>query len=252
MKYRVDELLVIRKMVESRIKAYKMIIDGKVKVENQVIYKPSKKFPLNVKIEIEPLPEFQFVSRGGYKLKEAIEKFKIDVKDKICLDIGASTGGFTDCLLKYGAQKVIALDNGKNQLHPSLLKNSNIINIENFNAKNINLFFQNNSLAKEIEIITIDVSFISVTLVTQSLAKVKNEKKLHLIILIKPNFEINKDERKFLKKGVLKDRKKLICVTLRTLKKIRNQGFKFIKIIPSPIKGNKGNTEFLAYFIKET
>ncbi|MFN4220412.1 MAG: TlyA family RNA methyltransferase [bacterium] len=251
MKYRLDEILVIRKMIDSRIKAYKMIVDGKVKVENQIVYKPSKKFPLNVNIEIEPLPEMEFVSRGGYKLKEAIEKFNIDVKNKVCMDIGASTGGFTDCLLKYGAKKVIAIDNGKNQLHPSLLKNPNVINIENFNAKNINLFFQNNSLSKEIEIIAIDVSFISVTLITESLAKVKNEKKLNLIILIKPNFEINKDERKFLKKGVLKDRKKLILITLRTLKKIRNQGFKFIKIIPSPIKGDKGNTEFLAYFIKE-
>ncbi|MFN3478481.1 MAG: S4 domain-containing protein, partial [bacterium] len=83
MKYRLDEILVIRKMVDSRIKAYKMIVDGKVKVENQTVYKPSKKIPLNVNIEIEPLPEIEFVSRGGYKLKEAIEKFNIDVKNKV-------------------------------------------------------------------------------------------------------------------------------------------------------------------------
>ncbi|MEN3015008.1 MAG: TlyA family RNA methyltransferase [bacterium] len=257
MKYRLDELLVLKKLVESRIKAQKLILDGKVKVNGQVIYKISKKFPQEVVIEVEN--PVDYVSRGGYKLEKAITEFSkhnFSVEGKVCLDIGASTGGFTECLLNHKAKFVIALDNGKSQLHPKLLKNPNVINIEKFNAKNIHLLFQNPTafginldIVKHVEIIVIDVSFISLTHITQPLTLIDN--KFKMITLIKPNFELTKQERKYLKKGVLRDRKKVIQVLLRTLKTISKQGYKFIKVIESPIKGYKGNTEFLAYFIKE-
>ncbi|MCX7758003.1 MAG: TlyA family RNA methyltransferase [bacterium] len=255
-KYRLDELLVLKNLVDSRIKAREFILDGKVYVDGQVFYKPSKKLREDVKIEINK--PTCFVSRGGYKLNKAINDFKLDVKNKVCIDIGASTGGFTDCLLKNEAKSVIAVDNGKNQLHQSLIKNPQIINIEEFNARNIEDLFKHpekykipKELINDTEIITIDVSFISVTLITQSISFIENKKKLNIVILIKPNFELTKKEIKYLKKGVLKDRKTILAVLLRTLKKIRNQGFKFINVIESPIKGDKGNTEFLAYFIKE-
>lgn len=260
-KYRLDELIVLKNLVDSRIKAQKLILDGKVKVENNIVYKPSKKFPIESKLEIQINNQEEFVSRGGKKLNKAIQEFSkygLEVENKICLDIGASTGGFTDCLLKHKAQLVIALDNGKNQLHPQIAQNPKVINIEQFNAKNINTLFENPlkfnihpEILTNIDIITIDVSFISATLITSSLRLIKNPKTINLIILIKPNFELTKKEKKYLKKGVIKDRKKIILTLLKTLKIIKNQGFKFIKVIESPIKGDKGNTEFLAYFIKE-
>ncbi len=254
-KYRLDELLVIKKLVDSRVKAQKLILDGKVLVEGKVLYKPAQKFDINTNINV--IQEEEFVSRGGYKLKAALDEFSkigLRVDDKVCLDIGASTGGFTDCLLKHGAKLVIALDNGKNQLHPKLLNNPNVINIEEFNARNLEKLFENKILQEilnKIEIITIDVSFISCTLITQSISKIKFGKPIHIVILIKPNFELQKNELKFLKKGVLKDNKKMFSVLLRTLRTIRKQGFKFIKVIKSPIKGDKGNVEFLVYYIKE-
>jgi len=253
MKYRLDEILFLKRIVDSRIKAQKLILDGKVLVNGQTIFKPSKKFPLEVNVEITK--ELEFVSRGGLKLQKAIEEFSkygLEVKDKICLDIGASTGGFTDCLLKNQAKLIIAIDNGKNQLHPSLQKNPQVISIEKFNAKNIHKLFQDSTPPQinETEIITMDVSFISATLITQSISLIQNTKPIHLVILIKPNFELEKSEVRFLRKGLLKDNKKIIEVLLRTLRKIRQQGFKFVKVIKSPIKGDKGNTEFLAYFIK--
>lgn len=255
-KYRLDELLVLKGLVESRVRAHKLILDGKVFIEGKPFYKPSKKFSEDINIEVQK--NFEFVSRGGYKLQKALETFQIDVKNKVCIDIGASTGGFTDCLLKNGAKIVISIDNGKNQLHPSLVNNQKVINIEKFNAKEINKIFespQNFKLSSEIinnvEIITIDVSFISATMITQAISLVKADKKLNIIVLIKPNFELRKDERKHLKKGVLKNPNMLFLILLRTIRKIRKQGFRFVGITESPIKGDKGNREFLVYFIKE-
>ena len=248
LKLRLDEYLVINKYVDSRVLAQKLILNSKVFVNNIVINKPSYKVKENDIVNVE-LTNEKYVSRGGYKLESAIKEFNIDVKDKVCLDIGASTGGFTDCLLYHNAKLVIALDNGYNQLHPKLKNNSKVINIEKFNAKEIHTIYDKLLSYGKIDIITIDVSFISVLKIFESLNRC-NLDNVKIISLIKPNFELNKDERKYIKKGILKDKKIIFKVVLRVLKNIRKMGFVFKGIIKSPILGTKGNQEFLALFEK--
>jgi 23S rRNA (cytidine1920-2'-O)/16S rRNA (cytidine1409-2'-O)-methyltransferase len=248
LKLRLDEYLVINKYVDSRVLAQKLILDSKVFINNIVINKPSYKVKENDTVKVE-LNNERYVSRGGYKLEAAIKEFNIDVKDKVCLDIGASTGGFTDCMLYHNAKLVIALDNGYNQLHPKLRNNSKVINIEKFNAKEIHTIYDKLVSYGKIDIITIDVSFISVLKIFESLNRC-NLDNVKIIPLIKPNFELNKDERKYIKKGVLKDKKIIFKVVLRVLKNIRKMGFVFKGIIKSPILGTKGNQEFLALFEK--
>lgn len=247
-KLRLDEFLVLNNYVESRVYAQKIIFDSKVVVNDKIITKPSYKVKENDVIKIYNLQE-KYVSRGGYKLEAAIKNFNIDVKEKVCLDIGASTGGFSDCLLQYQAKLVIALDNGCNQLHQKLKDNPKIINIEKFNAKEIHRIYDKLLSYGDIEVITIDVSFISVIKIFESLAKC-NLKNVKIIALIKPNFETSKTERKYLKKGVIKDKGVILKILFRVLKKIRNLGFVFRRVIKSPIVGAKGNQEFLALFEK--
>ncbi len=248
LKIRLDEFLVLNKYVESRVYAQKIIFDSKVLVNDKIITKPSYKIKDNDIIKILDLQE-KYVSRGGYKLEAAIKNFNIDVKEKICLDIGASTGGFSDCLLQNGAKLVIALDNGYNQLHQKLKNTPNIINIEKFNAKEIYKIYDKLLSYGNIELITIDVSFISVVKIFEALAKC-SLKNVKIICLIKPNFETEKNERKYLKKGVIKDKNIIFKLLFRVLKKVRNLGFRFIKVMRSPISGAKGNQEFLALFEK--
>ncbi|MGC8733970.1 MAG: TlyA family RNA methyltransferase [bacterium] len=248
MKLRLDEFLVVNKYVESRVLAQKLIFDSKVFVNDKVVTKPSYKVKKEDIISVKYVGE-KYVSRGGYKLEAAIKSFNIDVSNKICLDIGASTGGFTDCLLYHNAKLVIALDNGYNQLHPKLKNNPKVINIEKFNAKEIYNIYDKLLSYGKIEIITIDVSFISVLKIFEALSKC-NLENVKIISLIKPNFETLKDERKYIKKGVLKDKRIIFKILLRVLKIIRNLGFIFKGIIKSPILGSKGNQEFLALFQK--
>ena len=245
---RLDEFLVLKGFAESRAYAQKLIFDSKVFVNKKVINKPSYRIKDEDKVEVFDIKE-EYVSRGGYKLEHAINHFKINIKDKVCLDIGASTGGFTDCLLKHNAKLVIALDNGYNQLHPKLKTNPKVVSIEKFNAKNIHTIYQKLLNYGDIEVITIDVSFISVVKIFESLSKC-DLRNVKIISLIKPNFEIEKNERKYLKKGVIKDKVFIMKILFRTLKKIRNLGFIFKGVIKSSILGSKGNQEFLALFEK--
>lgn len=247
-KLRLDEYLVAKKYLDSRVLAQKLILNSKVFVNNKIINKPSYKVKEDDIVNIELVNE-RYVSRGGYKLEAAIKEFNIDLTDKVCLDIGASTGGFTDCLLYHNAKLVIALDNGYNQLHPKLKNNPKVINIEKFNAKEIYTIYDKLLSYGKISIITIDVSFISILKIFEALSKC-NLINVKIISLIKPNFELNKDERKYIKKGVLKDKKIIFKTVLRVLKNIRKMGFIFKGIIKSPILGTKGNQEFLALFEK--
>jgi 23S rRNA (cytidine1920-2'-O)/16S rRNA (cytidine1409-2'-O)-methyltransferase len=235
-KERIDKLLVDKGLVESREKAQALIMSGVVFVNNQKIDKPGTKVPTDANIHIkEKMP---YVSRGGFKLEKGLKVFNLDVKDKICLDIGSSTGGFTDCLLQNGAKKVYAVDVGKNQLHEKLIADSRVISIEEFNAR----YLTENEIPQKIDMLVCDVSFISITKILPNICNLLKED-FKGIILIKPQFELSKKE---VKDGVVKDKelhfkaiKSVIESLIQSCYCIKNLDF-------SPIKGPEGNIEFLA------
>ncbi len=240
-KQRIDILLANSGLVESRNKAQRLVMAGEVKVDGQLVHKSSELFDFSCNIVIKSKPKY--VSRGGLKLEKAITEFKInDIAGKICVDIGASTGGFTDCLLQNGAEKVYAVDVGYGQLHQSLRKNSRVIEMERVNVKDVKGF------PEPIDMVTIDVSFISLRRIFPIVKNWYEQKKIRVIALIKPQFEVG---RKIAAKGkgVIrsdKDRKKVVN---DILSKARDEGFYVLGVVESPIKGPKGNVEFLVYLV---
>ena len=241
-KERIDKLLVDRGLIESREKAQALIMSGVVFVNNQKIDKPGTKVPTDANIYIkEKMP---YVSRGGYKLEKGLKVFNVDVKDKVCLDIGSSTGGFTDCLLQNGAKKVYAVDVGKNQLHEKLRADSRVISIEEFNAR----FLTEKEIPEKIDILVSDVSFISITKILPNICNLLKED-FKGIILIKPQFELSKKE---VKDGVVRD-KKLHFKAVKSVIDSLTQSCYCIKDLDfSPIKGPEGNIEFLAFIEKKS
>ena len=236
-KLRLDQILFDRKLAESKSKAQAMIMAGQVYVEGKLIIKSGININTDSLIEIKNLGP-DWVSRGAFKLIKALDTNKINVDKKICIDLGASTGGFTDVLLKRGAKKVYAVDVGKNQLHEKLKKNKKVLNVEKTNAR----YLTKDIINELIEILVCDVSFISLKkIILPSLHLLKNGS--YIIALIKPQFESKKNETK---KGVVKDNKihERICyeITEWFTNKCK---CKVLNIIESPIKGPKGNKEFL-------
>ncbi|MCD6356615.1 MAG: TlyA family RNA methyltransferase [Anaerolineaceae bacterium] len=238
-KERIDILMVKMGLVESRNKAQRMIMAGEISANGQKVHKPSEKFALSSEISIAAKPKY--ISRGGLKLEKALKEFSIDVKGKICVDIGASTGGFTDCLLQNGAVRVYAIDVGYGQLHQSLRGNSAVINMERTNIKDVS------TLREKIDLITIDVSFISLKKIFPIMKKWTNDKKIDIIVLIKPQFEVG---RKIAAKGkgVIRNEKDRQQAVNNVLSAAQREGFEFHGITESPIKGPKGNVEYLAFF----
>lgn len=240
-KQRIDILLTNSGLVESRNKAQRLVMAGEVKVDGQLVHKSSELFNPSCHITIKSKPKY--VSRGGLKLEKAITEFRIDdIMGKICVDIGASTGGFTDCLLQNGAEKVYAVDVGYGQLHQSLRNNPRVVEMERVNVKNVKGF------PEPIELVTIDVSFISLKRVFPIVKSWCNQKNIRVIALIKPQFEVG---RKIAAKGkgVIhsdKERKKVVKDILST---VRDEGFNVLGVAESPIRGPKGNIEFLLYLI---
>ncbi len=240
-KERLDKILVDRNLVESREKAQALIMSGVVFVNNQKVDKPGNKIPLDAQIFIkEKMP---YVSRGGFKLEKGLKVFNIDVSDKVCLDIGSSTGGFTDCLLQNGAKKVYAVDVGKNQLHEKLKNDKRVISIEGFNAR----YLSDNEIPEKADILVCDVSFISVTKILPNICNLLKDD-FKGVVLIKPQFELSKKE---VKDGVVRD-KNLHFKAIKTVTECLNQSCFCVKGIDfSPIKGPEGNIEFLAYIEKK-
>ena len=236
-KQRLDQILFNRKLAESKTKAQAMIMAGQGFVEGKNINKSGFNISDNAKIEIKNLGP-KWVSRGANKLLTALEKNKIIVKNKICIDLGSSTGGFTDVLIQSGAKKVYAVDVGTNQLHEKLKENNKVISLEKTNAR----YLKKDQFAELIDIMVCDVSFISLKKVIEpNLHLLKDESAI--IALIKPQFESKKNETK---KGVVKD----FIIHQRICNEIsewfENIGrSKVLSINESPIKGPKGNTEFL-------
>lgn len=231
---RLDQYLVENKYFESRNKAKAEIEAGNIIVNDKKILKAS--FDVsdkdNIKISDNIMP---YVSRGGLKLLGAINEFRLDFKDKIVLDIGASTGGFTDCSLKHGASHVYAIDVGSNQLHESLKNDSRVTSYENTNIKDIDNKFN-------ADIVLMDVSFVSIEYLLPHLNKFITDNNL-FICLIKPQFEVGNIN---IKGGIVKDRAQY----LKILNNINNEFEKYdlgiTKLMLSPILGGSGNKEFIA------
>jgi 23S rRNA (cytidine1920-2'-O)/16S rRNA (cytidine1409-2'-O)-methyltransferase len=237
-KERVDVLLVESGLVESRSQAQRLVMAGQVRVDGQVAGKSSIMVPKTAILSIDAGP--QFVSRGGEKLAGAFELFKLDVGGQVCADVGASTGGFTDCLLQNGAAKVYAIDVGKGILHWKLRQDRRVVVMEETNARNVE------KLPERISFITIDASFISLKILLPVIMGWFGEEGGRVIALVKPQFEAGKEEASK-GRGVIRESKVHRSVLKEVLGFAQEQGFGVIGLARSPIKGPKGNVEFLAY-----
>ncbi len=240
-------MTLIEKIIElgyDKKEASALIMSGNVLVNEEVIIIGSYKIKKEDTIRIKEKKEW--VSRGAYKLLKAIDYFKLNIENKICLDVGSSTGGFTQVLLKNNAKKIYSLDSGTNQLDFSLRKNQKIISLEQTNLKSIN----EEMFDEKIEFVCCDVSFISVKNLFNVLAKENVlTKDNEIIILIKPQFEANSN---LVSKGGIVDTSHHSDIINEVINYAQNLNFKFFGITESPIKGNKSkNIEYLALFRKE-
>ena len=241
-KERLDVVLTEQNFFESRAKAKSMIMLGKILVDGVKIEKAGTLINRDAKIEVIG-QEMPFVSRGGFKLQKALEVFKIDLQDKTCADIGASTGGFTDCMLQHGAKKVYAVDVGYGQLAWKLRQDSRVINLERTNIRNIT----SEKIPELLNFASIDVSFISLEKVLPVVKNLLSEDG-EIVCLIKPQFEAGRENVG--KKGVVRDKKIHAQVIEKILSFAQEINFKVIGLDFSPIKGPEGNIEFLAHLSK--
>lgn len=237
MKVRLDRLLVDRGLAESREKAQALIMAGEVRVDGQKAVKPGHTVAADCTIEVAARPPY--VSRGGFKLAAALRDFAIDVAGKVCLDIGASTGGFTDCLLQAGAARVHALDVGAGQLAWSLRTDPRVVVIENANARELSPAV----IAEPVDLITCDVSFISVTLILPAAVPLLRPTG-QMVILIKPQFEVGKGQVG--KGGIVREPELHRAACEKVTQAVQEFGFE-TAIMDSPILGAEGNKEFLLY-----
>lgn len=234
---RLDLFLVEHKFFDSRTKAQKAIEAGAILVSGTIITKSNYEIDPDAPIEIEIIKDTNpYVSRGGLKLHAAIENFKLDFKDKKVLDIGSSTGGFTDCALQHGASLVYAVDVGTNQMDASLRKRSDIVLLEQTNILEVDHF------PVDFDYIVMDVSFISIEKILPVVHRFLKEDAT-FICLIKPQFELGK---RYMKNGVVKDKTLHIKVLEKIIAVLEEYDMGILKLIPSPILGGSGNKEFLA------
>ena len=239
---RLDIELVSRGLAETRSKAQNMIKNSAVSVNGLIVTKPA--FLADKSDEIRIVGEtLKYVGKGGLKLEKAISEFKIDLKGKTCVDFGASTGGFTDCMLQNGAEYVYAVDVGKNQLDKILIDNPKIENIENTNIKDVT----KSMFEKNIEFCTVDLSFISLSYAVPVVYDILSDEG-EAVMLIKPQFEAGK--KSLSKRGIVNDKKVHIKVLENIVTLIENSGFSIINLTHSPIKGRSGNIEYLIYVKK--
>jgi 23S rRNA (cytidine1920-2'-O)/16S rRNA (cytidine1409-2'-O)-methyltransferase len=230
---RIDQLLVKRGLVESRETAQRLILAHKVQIGDQYAQKPGQTVPEDADVRV--LEELKYVSRGGLKLEKALEEFKIDVSGKVVLDVGASTGGFTDCVLQYGGMRVYAVDVGYGQLAWKLRQDTRVKIMERANARNL----VKTAFEEKIDLAVIDVSFIGAEKVLAPLAEITAE----AILLLKPQFQAGPEDVP--RGGVIKDQRihaRVLTGFFSSLKLWKVYG-----LIASPIFGASGNREFLVH-----
>lgn len=242
MKERLDVLLVQRNLVSSREKAKAVIMCGNVFVNGQREDKAGSMFKNDVMIEIKG-QSLKYVSRGGFKLEKAIEQYGVSVEGKVCMDVGSSTGGFTDCMLQNGAVKVYAVDVGTNQLAWSLRQDARVVSMEKTNIR----YVTREDIEEPIDFASIDVAFISLTKVLVPVRNLLKEDG-RVVCLIKPQFEAGRE--KVGKKGVVREKSVHIEVIEKVIKYAVSIGFTILNLDFSPIKGPEGNIEYLLYIEK--
>ena len=239
MRERLDKVIKERGLIRSRSRAQRMIVAGRISVDGKIVLRPGH--PIDPEAQIEIVSREQFVSRGGEKLAAALDQFRIDPKGCVCLDIGSSTGGFTDCLLQHGAEHVHSVDVGHDQLDMRLRNHPRVIVHEGINAR----YLVPQDIGESVDLVTIDVSFISLKLVLPPLADVLVPNG-EIIALVKPQFEVGKD--RLPSDGVVKsaeDRDEVLT-DIRAFIEAETP-WNVIADMISPIQGEKGNVEFLIH-----
>ena len=240
---RIDKLLVERGLAPSRARAAALVMAGAVLVNEQRVEKPSEAFPPDTPIRVRGSedPAARYVGRGGLKLEAALRHFALDVTDLVCIDVGASTGGFTDCLLQHGAGRVVAVDVGHNQLDYRLRSDRRVESREGVNARNLRA----EDFSERFDLAVMDVSFISATKVLPAVVPLLKPGG-RAVVLIKPQFEVGKGEVG--KGGIVKDPAQHERVVGEVNAAARESGFVVRGVIESPILGAEGNREFLALY----
>jgi 23S rRNA (cytidine1920-2'-O)/16S rRNA (cytidine1409-2'-O)-methyltransferase len=241
---RLDKVLVEKGITQSREKARGLIMEGRVIVDGRIIDKAGTRVPLSARIELHG-EEMPYVSRGGQKLEGALKALEIDPSGKVVIDVGASTGGFTDCVLQKGAQKVYAVDVGYGQLAWKLQKNPRVVNLERRNIR----YLEKKDVQEEADLILVDTSFISIEkFLPHLLGFLKRGG--DLICLIKPQFEVGKGEVG--KGGVVRDPVLHREVIDRISQFSRELRLRVLQVVESPLRGPKGNREFFIHLKKES
>ena len=246
LKLRLDKLLLERGLAGSRERAQALILAGKVLVNGQKIEKSGA--PVDREAEVRLLGEdLKYVSRGGLKLEKALEHWKINVTGKICLDVGASTGGFTDCLLQHGAARVIAVDTGHGQIDFRLRQDPRVRLLEKTNAR----YLSREQLGEYVDFIAMDVSFISATLVLPAVVAAafpqspSERSGRKIVVLVKPQFEVGREQVG--KGGIVRNEAARLAAVEKVRQEIIGLGFTKTDVIDSPILGAEGNREFLLF-----
>ncbi len=254
MRERLDKILVANGLVKSRELAKALILEGKVFVDGRKITKAGTPISQDSEIILRE-PGIPFVSRGGLKLDAALNFFAIDVQDKVIIDVGSSTGGFTDCLLKRGARKIYCIDVGYGQLAWKLRQDPRVILLERTNIRNLDKLVQrqdpkvrsdvfDDMKTKKIDMAAIDVSFISLTKVVPETMKFLKEKG-EVLALVKPQFEVGKGEVG--KGGIVRDEEKRLSAVREVQEDLENIGLQTGGVFESPVPGQKGNIEYFLY-----
>ena len=231
---RLDTYLYEKGLAPSREKARALIMAGLVKVGGRIVDKPGYRVKEGTKVEVLQPPKF--VSRGGYKLENLLERISLDVRGMVCLDVGASTGGFTDCLLQKGAERVYAVDVGRGQLHPKIRGDERVIWFEKLDARDLT----EEHVKEKVDLITVDVSFISVTKILPGIVKFLKETG-QLIVLVKPQFEVGP---KGVRKGIVRDPELKKKAIKKVVDEITSLGLRAKKVVKAIPRGVKGNEEF--------
>jgi 23S rRNA (cytidine1920-2'-O)/16S rRNA (cytidine1409-2'-O)-methyltransferase len=246
MKIRLDKLLVDRGLAASRERAQALILAGKVLIDNQKLEKAGMQVAEDAVIRLLG-EDLRYVSRGGLKLERALDHWKIDVTTRVCLDVGASTGGFTDCLLQHGAARVIAIDTGYGQMDFRLRQDPRVRLLEKANAR----FLTHEAVGEFVDFIAVDVSFISATLLLPSVISAAfpdsagERQGRQIVILVKPQFEAGREHVG--KGGIVRDEEAQRHAVEKVRTALRKLGISQTDVIESPILGAEGNREFLLY-----
>jgi 23S rRNA (cytidine1920-2'-O)/16S rRNA (cytidine1409-2'-O)-methyltransferase len=239
-KTRIDKLLVERGLAPSRERAQSLILAGKVLVNDQKVDKAGANVDPEAAIRLLG-EDLRYVGRGGLKLERALEHWHVEVTGRTCMDVGASTGGFTDCLLQHGAARVIAVDTGYGQIDLRLRNDTRVRLLEKTNAR----YLRREEIAEPVEFATMDVSFISATLVLPAVVEAAGDKLTGIIVLVKPQFEAGREQVG--KGGIVRDPAAQEAAVKKVETALHDLGWRNTDAIESPILGAEGNREFLLY-----